>query len=182
MSGVCTTEAVLSALAFAADRHRRQRRKDADLTPYINHVIAVTTILAVEGGVTDGTLLVAAALHDTVEDTGTTFDELLGRFGRDVRDLVAEVTDDKSLPKAVRKQLQIVHAPASSLGAKQLKVADKIANLRDLILAPPAGWPLARRLEYFDWAERVVAGCRGANGRLEGAFDLTLGEARRRAG
>jgi guanosine-3',5'-bis(diphosphate) 3'-pyrophosphohydrolase len=172
------TGEVLAALAFAADRHRHQRRKDSDLTPYINHVIDVTTILANEGGVSDPVVLVAAALHDTVEDTPTTFDELEVRFGREVRDVVAECTDDKRLPKAVRKALQIEHAAASSDRAKQVKIADKVANVRDLTHSPPADWSADRTHEYFDWAERVVAGLRGVNGALDGAFDRALAAAR----
>jgi guanosine-3',5'-bis(diphosphate) 3'-pyrophosphohydrolase len=168
---------VLAALAFAADRHRDQRRKDPQQTPYINHVIDVTSILANEGSVRDTVVLVAAALHDTVEDTATTLDELEARFGREVRDVVAECTDDKRLPKHTRKVLQIEHAAASSERAKQVKVADKIANVRDLSSSPPADWSADRRREYFEWAARVVAGLRGVNAALDAAFDRALAAA-----
>ena len=166
-----------AALAFAAERHRRQRRKDADKTPYINHVIAVVNILVNEGGVADTTLLAAGALHDTVEDTATTFDELEQRFGRAVRDVVAECTDDKSLPTDVRKRLQIEHAAGSSERAKQIKIADKIANVRDLTDCPPADWSSERKRDYFEWAARVVAGLRGVNRALDAAFDNAVARA-----
>jgi guanosine-3',5'-bis(diphosphate) 3'-pyrophosphohydrolase len=123
---------LLRAASFAAHKHRDQRRKDVEASPYINHPIAVATVLAIEGGVTDEPILVAALLHDTVEDTATTFEELEQEFGRDVAELVREMTDDKSLDKDVRKQLQIAHAPAASSPAKQIKIADKICNIRDI--------------------------------------------------
>jgi guanosine-3',5'-bis(diphosphate) 3'-pyrophosphohydrolase len=171
---------LLAALEFAADKHRRQTRKDAERSPYVNHLIAVTRILAEEGGVDDEAALLAAVLHDTVEDTDTTFEELTARFGATVSDLVREMTDDKALEKAVRKQHQIDHAPHASPLAKQLKMADKIANIRDVVFSPPRDWPRDRKLEYFDWAERVVAGCRGINPPLERAFDeaVAMGRAR----
>ena len=171
---------LLAAFEFAADKHRNQRRKDAKASPYVNHVIAVTRILAAEGGVDDDATLVAAVLHDTVEDTDTTFDELTTRFGATVSDLVREMTDDKTLEKAVRKQHQIDHAPGASALAKQLKIADKIANIRDITTGPPVDWPRERKLEYFSWAEQVVAGCRGINPELERAFDeaVAMGRAR----
>jgi guanosine-3',5'-bis(diphosphate) 3'-pyrophosphohydrolase len=169
--------ALLHALAFAAERHRRQRRKDAEASPYINHPIAVATILADAGAATDEPLLVAAILHDTVEDTESSFDEVETRFGATVANLVREVTDDKSLPKELRKQLQIEHAASASARGKQLKIADKISNLRDIASSPPADWSLARRRQYLDWARAVVAGCRGVNVELDRAFDEALAEA-----
>jgi guanosine-3',5'-bis(diphosphate) 3'-pyrophosphohydrolase len=168
---------LLKAIAFAADKHRHQRRKDAEASPYINHPIAVANALAGEGGVSDEVTLLAAVLHDTVEDTQTTFAELEQNFGLEVTALVREVTDDKSLPKAQRKQLQVEHAPSSSNRAKQLKIADKVCNVRDIAVSPPAHWPPQRRREYLEWAEKVVAGCRGVNDRLDLAFDHAIAKA-----
>jgi len=162
---------LIAALAFAADKHRNQRRKDAEGSPYINHPIELAKILAIEGGVEDMRVLCAAVLHDTIEDTQTSYDELAKAFGREVADVVLEVTDNKSLPKAERKQLQIDHAPRLSREAKLVKLADKIANLRDVSDHPPASWPLERKREYFDWAKRVVEGVRGVHPGLEAAFD-----------
>src|SRR3954454_6680022 len=162
---------LLKALAFAAHKHRDQRRKDAEASPYINHPIALADVLVNEGGVTDYEVLSAALLHDTVEDTATTHEELLDAFGSRIARIVAEVTDDHDLPKQDRKRLQIEHAPHLSDGAKLVKLADKICNLRDVAERPPAKWDLARRREYFDWAKRVVDGLRGIPPRLEAAFD-----------
>jgi guanosine-3',5'-bis(diphosphate) 3'-pyrophosphohydrolase len=173
---------LLKAAAFAAEKHRHQRRKDAEASPYINHPLAVATVLAVEGGVDDASLLVAALLHDTVEDTETTFEELEEVFGTAVRYLVVEVTDDKSLPKQTRKRLQVEHARESSELAKQLKIADKICNVRDIVGKPPAGWSEQRKVEYLDWTRRVVAGCRGVNPRLDAAYEGALAESRRKLG
>ncbi len=165
---------LLFALTFAATKHRDQRRKDVDASPYINHPIAVATVLAVEGRIDDVRLLMGAVLHDTVEDTQTKFEELTQLFGSGVAELVREVTDDK----AERKRLQIEHAPGASAAAKQLKIADKICNIRDIAANPPQDWSVDRKLEYLVWAERVVAGCRGANSGLDTAFDEALGRAR----
>ena len=162
---------ILRAASFAAEKHRTQRRADEAATPYINHVIAVATILAIEGGITDVTVLAAALLHDTVEDTDTTIKEVEVGFGRAIAAIVAEVTDDKSLPKVERKRLQVVKAASKSDGAKLVKLADKIANLRDIRDDPPADWDTARRKEYFRWAACVVAGLRRTNPALEAAFD-----------
>ncbi len=169
---------LLSALAFAANKHRDQRRKGAEASPYINHPIAVAAVLATEGGVVDEVLLIAAVLHDTIEDTKTTAEELEELFGRPVARLVSEVTDDKALDKSERKQLQIRHAPTLSQQAKQLKIADKICNVRDITECPPAGWSIERRREYLAWAEQVVAGCRGINPQLERVFDVAIRDAR----
>jgi guanosine-3',5'-bis(diphosphate) 3'-pyrophosphohydrolase len=162
---------LLDAVLFAAERHRNQRRKDADASPYINHPIALAHLLATTGGVNDVVILQAAILHDTIEDTETTEEELRARFGADVTNIVLELTDDKSLPKLRRKELQVEHAPHNSLGAALVKLADKTCNLRDIAAAPPADWPLARRLEYFDWAKRVVDGLPAVSVELRAAFD-----------
>ena len=162
---------VLDAASFAADKHRLQRRKDADASPYINHPIALADILAKEGAVEDAKVIAAALLHDTVEDTETSIEELEARFGKRVASMVAEVTDDKSLPKEERKRLQIAKSASKSTGAKLVKLADKIANLRDLVSSPPADWSDERRIQYFEWARQVVEGLRGTNASLEAAFD-----------
>jgi guanosine-3',5'-bis(diphosphate) 3'-pyrophosphohydrolase len=173
---------LLKAVAFAADKHRHQRRKDAEASPYINHPIAVATVLAAEGDVSDEGTLVAAALHDTVEDTQTTIEELEEHFGAEVAHLVREMTDDKSLEEAERKRLQIEHARKLSVRAKQLKIADKICNVRDVTDTPPADWPLQRRRDYLIWSEQVVAGCRGVNAKLDQAFDQTINRAKSKLG
>jgi guanosine-3',5'-bis(diphosphate) 3'-pyrophosphohydrolase len=163
---------------FAADKHRDQRRKDRESSPYVNHPIAVAEILARVGNVSEIAVLQAALLHDTIEDTETTPDDLEKSFGAEVRDLVLEVTDDKSLPKQERKRRQVEHAPALSDRAKQIKMADKICNVSDILLQPPADWPVERKLEYLDWSEAVIAGCRGVNRALESRYDDILARAR----
>ncbi|HEX2223330.1 MAG TPA: HD domain-containing protein [Thermoanaerobaculia bacterium] len=174
--------AFIRVLHFAAAKHRDQRRKDPIASPYINHPIAVAEVLARIGGVTDPITIAAAILHDTVEDTETTLVELESLFGPEVRAVVAEVTDDKSLPKRERKRLQVEQAPGASERAKLVKLADKICNVRDVIHHPPPGWPLERRREYLDWSEKVAAGCRGVNEALERELDAALQEGRRALG
>ena len=144
------------ALAFASRKHVNQRRKDANASPYINHPIALVSILVDEAGVHDMDVLCAALLHDILEDSETTAAELAETFGDTLAGIVIEVTDDKTLAKEERKRLQIEHAPRLTPAARLVKVADKIANLRDVADNPPANWPLARRHEYFDWAKQVV--------------------------
>ena len=146
----------IRALAFASRKHSQQRRKDADASPYINHPIALVSILAVEAGIDDQDTLCAALLHDAIEDTDTSVEELVEAFGGSVASLVQEVTDDKRLPKAERKLRQVEHAAHLSPKARAVKLADKIANLRDVADSPPVKWSLARRQEYFDWAKQVV--------------------------
>lgn len=165
---------VLQAASFAAFKHRGQTRKGSRKYPYINHPIAVAELLAGTGGVTDPVILMAAMLHDTVEDTGTTFGELEEAFGAEVAELVREVTDDKRLPKEVRKQRQIDHAPEASVKAKILKLADKSVNVYDIVHDPPSDWTMVRRREYVEWAVKVVAGCRGVNDALERHFDAAV--------
>lgn len=165
---------VLRALLFAAEKHRNQTRKDIEKTPYINHPLAVVELLWRVGGVRDGATLAAAALHDTVEDTGTKPEEIEALFGPAVRALVLEVSDDKSLPKHVRKQLQVEHAAHKSHSAKLIKLGDKISNVRDVIISPPDDWPEERRRDYIAWASAVVAGLRGACPALEEEFDRVV--------
>ena len=162
---------MLEALQFAAVKHRDQRRKDLEASPYINHPIALANILWREGGVTDPDVICAALLHDTVEDTQTTATELRKAFGRKIASIVMEVTDDKKLEKAERKRLQIEHAPHLTREAKLVKLADKISNVRDMLASPPAHWPMRRRREYFDWAKKVVDALRGVHPQLEAIFD-----------
>jgi guanosine-3',5'-bis(diphosphate) 3'-pyrophosphohydrolase len=169
--------ALLAAATFAARKHRDQRRKDAEASPYINHPIEVAEILARIGGVDDVTVLQAALLHDTVEDTQTSPDELEREFGPAVRKLVEEVTDDKTLPKAERKRLQIEHAPHLSPRAKLIKLADKISNVGEVMHTPPKDWGRRQRVDYLNWAAEVVAGCRGTNRALERHFDALVREA-----
>lgn len=166
---------ILDALQFSSEKHRGQKRKDGD-TAYINHPIAVAHILKHIGGVVDPVVLCSAILHDTLEDTQTTKDELTERFGDEIADVVWEVSDDLNIKAdknrdTERKQLEIDHAPTLSHKAKLVKVADKIANLRDLLSNPPADWPIERKLGYFDWAKQVIDGMRGTNSRLEAEFD-----------
>ncbi|KND57997.1 GTP pyrophosphokinase, (p)ppGpp synthetase I [Candidatus Burkholderia verschuerenii] len=168
---------IISAIAFAAEKHRNQRRKDAQASPYINHPIALANVLANEGGITDETVLIAAVLHDTLEDTDTSHEELMQCFGHEVAKIVAEVSDDKSLSKDERKRLQVELARHISEGAKLVKLADKICNLRDIVALPPADWDAPRKLEYFDWARRVVDEMRGVHPMLEALFDAVYGEA-----
>lgn len=162
----------IEAASFAAKKHRRQRRKGSDAEPYINHPLEVANLLANVGKVEDFDVLTAAVLHDTVEDTGTTAEEIAEKFGEKVCAMVLELTDDKSLPKTERKRLQIEHAPHLSAGAKLIKLADKISNVRDVLENPPDDWPPERCREYVEWGEKVVAGLRGANAELEKRFDV----------
>ena len=172
------SSSLLAALKFAADKHSRQRRKDLESTPYINHPIAVAEVLSRIGGITDLPTLQAAILHDTIEDTETSAQELEDYFGREVRLLVQELTDDKSLPKLERKRLQVEHAPNLSIPAKLIKIGDKICNVGEITATQPAEWPLQRKLEYLDWAERVVSNCRDCNLNLGKYFDAVLKKSR----
>lgn len=165
------TTILLRAAHFAARRHRAQKRKGSAAEPYINHPLAVAELIASVGRVTDSLTLAAALLHDTVEDTDATLADIEREFGAEIRGIVAELTDDKSLPSEERKRLQIVNAPNASRRAKIVKLADKSINVADIARDPPPSWTVQRRREYVEWAILVVAGCRGTNAALEKHFD-----------
>ena len=162
---------LLQAISFAAKKHRFQTRKGADGEPYINHPAEVANLLANIGNITDSDILIAAILHDTIEDTETSADEIENLFGQNVCRMVLEVTDDKSLPKQRRKELQIDHARHLSSGAKHIKLGDKISNVFDVLNNPPAGWSEERKQEYINWARNVINEIRGTNKNLEDYFD-----------
>jgi (p)ppGpp synthase/HD superfamily hydrolase len=147
---------IMKAADFAARKHTDQRRKGDASEPYVNHLIEVANLVAES---TEGKpdAVVAALLHDVVEDQGVTIDEIANLFGNSVASLVAEVTDDKSLPKQERKDKQIESAPHKSDIASAIKLADKTSNLRALAKSPPS-WPIERKREYVRWAKAVVAG------------------------
>ena len=168
---------ILTATHFAANKHLKQRRRDGE-TPYINHPIKVAEVLWSEGKVREPEMIVAAILHDTLEDTESTPEEIRTLFGDKILAWVEEVSDDKSLPKQERKRLQILHASSSSQGAKQIKIADKICNIRDLIDHPPLDWPLERKQQYLEWSVQVMVGLRGCNPLLEALYDQVLEKAR----
>ena len=168
---------LFKALAFSAEKHTKQRRKDIDKSPYINHPISLANILA-QRWVIDENVLCAAILHDTIEDTETTVEELQEHFGEKITSIVLEVTDDKSLEKSVRKQKQVEHAASISHEAKLVKLADKIANITDIINMPPVDWSSDRKKDYFDWAKAVVDNLRGAHQGLEKDFDDLINKAK----
>jgi guanosine-3',5'-bis(diphosphate) 3'-pyrophosphohydrolase len=168
---------ILRAVHFAATKHWEQRRKD-DVTPYINHPIEVAETVARVGGVEDVVTLQAAVLHDTVEDTETTPEELERAFGAEVRGVVEELSDDKSVEKWERKRRVVAHAPHLSTRAKMIKIADMMSNVRSIADKPPADWSLERRIGYLDWSEQVFAGLRGCNEALEREYARVLERAR----
>ena len=153
---------ILAAARFAAERHAAQRRKGRTAEPYVNHLLEVAELLARLTDELDTNLIVA--------------EEIAVRFGEDVAGLVAEVTDDKSLPKETRKALQVEHAGGKSPRAQALSAADKIANVRSIASSPPANWSFERRVEYVRWARRVVAGFNHLDGRLAAEFQQLSAE------
>ena len=159
------------AIDFAAREHSPQRRKGAAAEPYVNHLAEVAALVAEATQGADANLVIAAYLHDTIEDCEVPYEILLAEFGKDVADLVREVTDDKNLLKAERKRLQVEHARSATPRAKHIKLADKISNLNSILASPPADWSAERKREYFEWAAKVVAGCRDVNPWLEARFD-----------
>jgi (p)ppGpp synthase/HD superfamily hydrolase len=166
----CFAGALSDAIYFAALKHTNQRRKDVAGSPYINHPLQVVYLLT-QAGVSDVEILMAGVLHDTVEDTNTTLLEIEERFGATVAQMVAEVSDDKSLPKERRKQLQIEHVATASTGAKLIKLADKYSNLSDLMVNPPKGWSRAEIEGYAYWCLAVVRQVRGLNEWFDAQFD-----------
>lgn len=185
-----TTGLLIHAIKFSAIRHRSQRRKDASATAYINHPIQVMELLWEVGEIRDSDILIAALLHDTVEDTvkptsieeAALKNEITELFGPSVLGMVLEVTDDKTKDHWIRKQLQVEHAASLSNGAKMIKLADKICNLQDIVDNPPVFWTKARKSEYITWAEKVVSGLRGVNSALETEFDMVVQQGKHKLG
>jgi (p)ppGpp synthase/HD superfamily hydrolase len=167
-------QGILKAARFASVKHVSQKRKGVAAEPYLNHLIEVAELVSMAIAEPDANVVAAAFLHDTIEDTRTSKEELIEAFGSDIAGLVSEVTDDKSLPKAERKRLQIEHAPALSARAQTIKIADKISNLRGILFTPPEDWDLRRKQEYFAWAKRVVDACTAPNGYLKAEFARTF--------
>jgi guanosine-3',5'-bis(diphosphate) 3'-pyrophosphohydrolase len=164
----------ITALKFASEKHRYERRKDELKSAYITHPIQVVEILWNTGGVWDIDILTAALLHDVLEDTPTEEAEICEPFGQQVLNLVKEVTDDKSLGKVERKRLQVEHAPNLSPKAKILKLSDKICTVRDIRENPPAAkdWSITRKQEYIDWSKEVVDAMRGIDLKLDSKFNV----------
>ena len=174
-----TINKLVEAASFAAQRHTGHQRKGNGKQPYINHPLEVANLIANVGQVDDVDVLIAAILHDTVEDVGVTKDDIVKQFGERVAGIVMEVTDDKTLPKEERKRLQVEHAPRLSPEAKLVKLGDKISNISDVTINPPDGWDVQRRKQYIDWGEAVGKGLRGVNDSLEKKFDETIASARK---
>ncbi len=168
------TVLITHALRFAAERHSGQRRKGQAKEPYVNHLAEVAELVANATGGRDANLIAAALLHDTIEDTETSSDELVATFNNEIAQLVADVTDDKSLPKQDRKHLQVVNSKAQNMRVKLLKLADKTSNLRSLANSPPENWNTEQKQAYIDWAIKVAAGLKGVNPWLEERFDEAL--------
>jgi len=168
------SRALLKALDFAAIRHRNQRRKGADAAPYVNHLIEVAALLADIAGVDDQDVLVAAVLHDVVEDTGTSAEDVGRLFGERVRQLVENVTDDKSLPKEERRRLVLEHLEHADVPTKLVKLADLCSNIALL----PSEWSDERQRAYIDWSSRAAALCAGVNAELEQLYQERLNRTR----
>jgi (p)ppGpp synthase/HD superfamily hydrolase len=158
---------VLKAANAAAQWHTHQRRKGEAQEPYINHLLEVAQLVAEATEGRDPNLVIAALLHDTIEDCEVSRDDIASGFGEDV----AAVTDDKNLKKEERKKLQVDGAPHQPRRAKLLKLADKTSNLLSMATSPPARWSLERKLDYLAWARAVAHGLRGVNPWLEARFD-----------
>jgi (p)ppGpp synthase/HD superfamily hydrolase len=170
-TGAAAIASIMDAAWFAARKHASQRRKGATAEPYVNHLLEVASLVASSLSQPDPSLVIAALLHDVIEDAGVTRDELEELFGADVASLVMEVTDDKSLPKPERKRLQVVNAPKKSARAQRIKLADKISNLRSILACPPENWDFERKQEYFAWARRVVDGLSTPDAALKAEFE-----------
>jgi len=174
--------AVARAFDFIARKHVAQRRKGRNEEPYINHLIEVAHLLAEATHGADTVLVMAGALHDVIEDTEVTAEELAASFGAEITALVLEVTDDKALSYAERKRRQVETAPLISPRAKLIKLADRTSNLRSLVASPPKLWDGARRREYARWSREVAVHCLGLNAMLDRAFEEAYQAAAKQAG
>ena len=166
---------LIDAILYAASSHAGQLRKDC-VTPYINHPIEVMHLLVYTGGIEDHEILMAAVLHDVIEDTSVTAEDIAERFGKNVASVVLELTDDVTQPKEERKRLQLQNAGKLSRAARLIRISDKICNVYDMLYAPPGNWDLKRRKEYIEWANAVVKKISGTNEGLESHFEELIEE------
>jgi guanosine-3',5'-bis(diphosphate) 3'-pyrophosphohydrolase len=167
---------ICSGIDFAAEKHRFQTRKNKEKTPYISHPIGVAYNLMRVGEVREISIIIGALLHDTIEDTQTTFEEIESKFGKHVAGLVREVTDDKSLATEARKRFQVINASQKSKGAAQIKLADKLFNLNDLYNNPPPDWTQTRIDRYYEWAQSVIDRLPPANDKLHAAVEEIINQ------
>ena len=167
------------ALVFAAEAHRNQRRKGAAQEPYLNHLIEVLDLVVKATDGADMDILIAALLHDVVEDTSTSYEDVAANFGERVAEIVRENSDDMSLPKADRRLARIAAMPLKSREARLVKIADVISNLRAIAVSPPAGWPAERKLGYLQSCRRLVDAGRGTDAAIERIFDQTADDVER---
>ena len=174
MTKTLQLDKILDAAIFAAEKHQGHVRKNAAHSPYITHPLLVAQAINQIGGIKALDVLVAAILHDTIEDTPTTEAEIADRYGEDVLSIVLEVTDDKSLERMTRKRLQVEHAPMLSFEARLIKLGDKLVNCQDILNYPPEDWAMERRQNYIQWGADVIHQIRGTNPALEAAFDQVL--------
>ena len=170
---------VLRAADAAARWHAHQRRKGAAKEPYVNHLLEVASLVAEATQGNDPDLVVAALLHDAIEDQQVPSELIAREFGSKVARIVEELTDDKSLDKADRKRLQVETAGKKSREAKLIKLADKTSNLRAIAFSPAPEWSVKRRLDYIAWAKNVVAGLKGTSPWLEEQFERAVEAAER---
>jgi guanosine-3',5'-bis(diphosphate) 3'-pyrophosphohydrolase len=169
---------VSEAAELAARRHSGMARKGRGNEPYINHLTEVANLLSAATDGADAELVAAGWLHDAIEDTETTREELAKKFSERIASLVVECTDDMSLPKAERRRLQVINASHKSPSAKLIKIADKVSNIHARILPDPTTEERDDLVDYTNWAEQVVAGCRGGNAWLDNRFNEAVAQAR----
>ena len=167
------------ALLFAAEAHRNQRRKGAAQEPYLNHLVEVLDLLVQATDGTDTDMLIAAILHDVVEDTSASYEDVAKNFGERVAEIVRENSDDMTLPKAERRRARIAGMPLKSREARLIKMADVISNLRAIAVSPPAGWPADRKFGYLEGCRQLIDAGRGTDAAIERTFDQTAADVER---
>ncbi|HEC60508.1 hypothetical protein LCGC14_0950780 [marine sediment metagenome] len=149
------TSQLIEAFLFAAQAHKEQRRKGNGGAPYINHLIEVVSLLSSTAKVDDTDILIAAALHDILEDTPITVTEITKRYGSNVLSYVQAVSDDKALTLIERRAKQLKSMNESSDPIKYIKLADHCSNIASL----PPTWDKQRLKEYIGWSQSVAEKC-----------------------
>jgi len=169
-------EAVLGAAIFATEKHKSQVRSNEKKTPYIIHPIEVADLVMKIGHVYDKDVLITALLHDVMDDTQTTYEQITSLYGTKVSSYLEEMTSKQGLSLKEQKKQQIMQAFRQNPSVAIIKLSDKLSNLKTLATSPPPSWSRDRIDQYFQWAQTVIENLPESNQLLKKAVKNVISD------